>query len=162
MSQKVRFIQQSLLVYRPTDVIKKHVKGVKVLGKILIQLKTMAASSYSLNQQEIHYFIETRASVRSSKYRSKHQSDRGLHLPVTAYVYSSFVQKSYECSLKARNIFLTVYSSLLDTLVTEAPTIGSSDAKYKKVGDFLYTFSLQLIKLTNDRHLHGTVFDEIG
>ena len=121
----------------------------------------MAASSYSLNQQEIHYFIETRASVRSSKYRSKHQSDRGLHLPVTAYVYSSFVKKSYECSLKAKDTFLTFYSSLLDTLVTEAPTIGSSDVIYKKVGDFLYTFSLQLIKLTNDRHLHGTVFQGV-
>lgn len=38
-----------MLIYRPTDIIKKHVKGVKVLGKILIYLKTMAASSYSLN-----------------------------------------------------------------------------------------------------------------
>jgi len=44
---------------------------------------------------------------------------------------------SYECSLRARDTFLTFYSSLLDTLVTDAPTIGSSDAKYRKVGDFL-------------------------
>lgn len=60
------------------------------------------------------------------------------HLRSQLLVYFLFlVQISYECSLKARDTFLTFYSSLLDTLITDAPTIGSSDAKYKKVGDFL-------------------------
>ncbi|KAL9960015.1 hypothetical protein ACROYT_G033405 [Oculina patagonica] len=43
---------------------------------------------------------------------------------------------SYECALKARETFITFYSSLLDTVVTDAPTIGSSDSKYKKLNDF--------------------------
>ena len=47
------------------------------------------------------------------------------------------LQISYECALKARETFITFYSSILDTLVTDAPTIGSSDNKYKKVGDLL-------------------------
>lgn len=38
---------------------------------------------------------------------------------------------SYECALKARETFISYYSSLLSTLVTDAPAIGLSDCKHK-------------------------------
>ena len=49
----------------------------------------------------------------------------------TIHVQVSFFQLSYECAEKARIDFLSYYSSLLDTLVTDAPCVGLRDGKYK-------------------------------
>ena len=49
----------------------------------------------------------------------------------TIYVQVSFFQLSYECAVEARIGFLSYYSSLLDTLVTDAPCVGLGDGKYK-------------------------------
>ncbi|CAH3046942.1 unnamed protein product [Porites lobata] len=42
---------------------------------------------------------------------------------------------SYQCSSKARESFIDFYSSMLKTLVAEAPTVGSSESKYRKLSD---------------------------
>ena len=49
--------------------------------------------------------------------------------------FFTFFQLSYECAVEARSGFLSYYSSLLDTLVTDAPCVGLGDGAYK-VCDF--------------------------
>ena len=49
------------------------------------------------------------------------------------FVFVLRLQISYECSSKARESFINFYSSMLKTLVAEAPTVGSSESKYRKV-----------------------------
>ena len=49
------------------------------------------------------------------------------------FVFVPRPQISYECSSKAREGFIDFYSSMLKTLVAEAPTVGSSESKYRKV-----------------------------
>ncbi|CAH3149217.1 unnamed protein product [Pocillopora meandrina] len=45
--------------------------------------------------------------------------------------FFTFFQLSYECAVEARSGFLSYYSSLLDTLVTDAPCVGLGDGTYK-------------------------------
>ena len=59
-----------------------------------------------------------------------------MSLDCSLFIVFMFVlrpQISYECSSKARESFINFYSSMLKTLVAEAPTVGSSESKYRKV-----------------------------
>ena len=75
-------------------------------------------------------------------------------------------QISYECSSKARESFINFYSSMLKTLVAEAPTVGSSESKYRKVESWFnecrqyYELFLLFLEslLTTMRFSHGTMY----
>ncbi|XP_022801925.1 uncharacterized protein LOC111339515 isoform X1 [Stylophora pistillata] len=66
--------------------------------------------------------------LRKTPSQQLSDDDRLKASRLACYIF----ELSYECAVKAKNSFFSVYSSVLDTLVTDAPCIGSSDAgKYK-------------------------------
>lgn len=71
--------------------------------------------------------------AKLSQHKKKGQSS--ITDQLQAYRLACFIfEISYEGASKARENFISYYSSVLETLVTEAPTVGSMpDSKFKKL-----------------------------
>jgi len=71
----------------------------------------------------------------------KHKKTTATHLSqgdqLKAYRLACCIfEIAYECALSAKEKFLSFYSSLIETLVTDAPMIALSDEKYRKLPNF--------------------------